>query len=148
MKGPSADALDACQDALIKIYVKLDHYDPTYSPEPWIITITFRALCNQAIRFRNEETHLRQKAEKEQMRSRTKEHDQLERESKHKQRVLDAILQLPELEQQCVLMHFSQGMSYKLIADTGLCDERQAKLAVRRGLRKLGKALKDLKKGL
>jgi RNA polymerase sigma-70 factor (ECF subfamily) len=117
--GNEADALDAVQNAFIKVFTHLDGFEGRSSFKTWLLRVVSNAALDLGRRRgRREERRDEFSAEAEPEAPLADEEPGRELERADLRRLLDgALRQLPEAQRKTFVLHVDGGLSYREVAD-------------------------------
>ncbi len=117
--GHEADALDAVQNAFIKVFTHLDGFEGRSSFKTWLLRVVSNAALDLGRRRgRREECCDEQGMEVEPEAPAADEEPGRELERADLRRLLDqALQQLPEAQRKTFVLHVDGGLSYREVAD-------------------------------
>jgi len=128
------DARDLTQEVFLKAWQGLPKYKPTKTPFlGWLFTISHNRVIDY-YRTKKDYAHLNEELV---MEDREKTPEKLVEDQFTQQEVRRAILQLPEDQQQVILMSFIEGLEYNEIAAALNKSEGNIRVIVHRALKKM-----------
>ena len=146
------DALDVTQEALLKVYQKIDSWQPTGGFLPWMLRLT----SNQAIdHLRRVKRKRHQELDESALNEYALENEESGEENTAKtvwareiaERVDDALVVLSPTQRAVFVMRHYEGLALNDIAESLNCTVGSVKVHLFRAMRKLQKALKDMRGG-
>ena len=140
--GNRADAQDACQEVLLRVWHHLDELQWD-AAGPWIMRIT-RNLCLDMIRKRKHRAALSDEdAVVLNEPTRDPAHDPLETTHRRlmQEQIVEALLRLPELQRSAVILRDVQDLSYNQISDILQIPLNSVKVYILRGRQALRKII-------
>ncbi len=146
------DALDVTQEALLKVYQKIDSWQPTGGFLPWMLRLT----SNQAIdHLRRVKRKRHQELDESALNEYALDNEESGEENTAKsvwareiaERVDDALVVLSPTQRAVFVMRHYEGLALSDIAESLNCTVGSVKVHLFRAMRKLQKALKDMRGG-
>ncbi len=146
------DALDVTQEALLKVYQKIDSWQPTGGFLPWMLRLT----SNQAIdHLRRVKRKRHQELDESALNEYALDNEESGEENTAKavwareiaERVDEALVVLSPTQRAVFVMRHYEGLAISDIAESLNCTVGSVKVHLFRAMRKLQKALKDMQGG-
>ncbi len=146
------DALDVTQEALLKVYQKIDSWQPTGGFLPWMLRLT----SNQAIdHLRRVKRKRHQELDESALNEYALDNEESGEENTAKavwareiaERVDEALVVLSPTQRAVFVMRHYEGLALSDIAESLNCTVGSVKVHLFRAMRKLQKALKDMQGG-
>lgn len=146
------DALDVTQEALLKVYQKIDSWQPTGGFLPWMLRLT----SNQAIdHLRRVKRKRHQELDESALNEYALENEESGEENTAKtvwakeiaERVDEALVVLSPTQRAVFVMRHYEGLPLNDIAESLNCTVGSVKVHLFRAMRKLQKALHDMRDG-
>lgn len=146
------DALDVTQEALVKVYQKIDSWQPTGGFLPWMLRLT----SNQAIdHLRRVKRKRHQELDESALNEYALENEESGEENTAKtvwakeiaERVDEALVVLSPTQRAVFVMRHYEGLPLNDIAESLNCTVGSVKVHLFRAMRKLQKALHDMRDG-
>ncbi|MFP4173191.1 MAG: RNA polymerase sigma factor [Candidatus Hydrogenedentota bacterium] len=144
------DALDVTQEALLKVYQKIDSWQPTGGFLPWMLRLT----SNQAIdHLRRVKRKRHQELDESALNEYALENEESGEENTAKtvwakeiaERVDEALVVLSPTQRAVFVMRHYEGLALNDIAESLNCTVGSVKVHLFRAMRKLQKALQDMR---
>lgn len=144
------DALDVTQEALLKVYQKIDSWQPTGGFLPWMLRLT----SNQAIdHLRRVKRKRHQELDESALNEYALENEESGEENTAKtvwakeiaDRVDEALVVLSPTQRAVFVMRHYEGLALNDIAESLNCTVGSVKVHLFRAMRKLQKALQDMR---
>ena len=146
------DALDVTQEALLKVYQKIESWQPTGGFLPWMLRLT----SNQAIdHLRRVKRKRHQELDESALNEYVLENEESGEENTAKsvwakeiaERVDEALVVLSPTQRAVFVMRHYEGLALNDIAESLNCTVGSVKVHLFRAMRKLQKALQDMRGG-
>jgi RNA polymerase sigma-70 factor (ECF subfamily) len=142
--GSRGEAEDLAQEAFLRAYRKLDHYDEARPMRPWLLRLATNVCLNHLSRARHAQVELDERVVQQQTGSRHGQPEQASIRSDRDRAVRAAILELPPRYRAVVELRHFQELRYDEIADALDIPMSDVKSHLYRARKQLAAALKGM----